>query len=243
MNTEAPLSRRQVVRSFKMRGMALQASACDAVMNVLDREQQAKHDVLNALLDELCERRQPVITQELLASVVADLSRDGRDVHEEALQLLNAYDTPRLDYDTMRKQFTLVNEQERSFFGEANDKVGFHDIWIYNILQFVCFLHSFHKNQADMFAQRFALVQQRILRQDLFRPKLVTADGRSSDGRNVTHAITPVESLLGRAGVKFLLGMITQVRVKLQQIYMVKRRHKLTITTKLYYRWKRDVTI
>lgn len=65
--------------------------------------------------------------------------------------------------------------------------------------------------QADMFAQRFALVQQRILRQDLFRPKLVTADGRSGDGRNVTHAITPVESLLGRAGVKFLLGMIVQV--------------------------------
>jgi len=63
-----------------------------------------------------------------------------------------------------------------------------------------------------MFAQRFALVQQRILRQDLFRPKLVTADGRSGDGRNVTHSITPVESLLGRAGVKFLLGMIVQVR-------------------------------
>lgn len=65
-----------------------------------------------------------------------------------------------------------------------------------------------------MFSQRFALVQQRILRQDLFRPKLVTADGRSAsgDGRNVTHTITPVESLLGRGGVKFLLGMIVQVR-------------------------------
>ena len=142
MDMEAPLSRRQVVRSFKMRGLALQASACDAVMNVLDREQQAKHDVLNALLDELCERRQPVITQELLASVVADLSRDGRDVHEEALQLLHAYDTPRLDYDTMRKQFTLVNEQERSFFGEANDKVRF---LIFAFLMFVLYryLHSF----------------------------------------------------------------------------------------------------
>ena len=64
-----------------------------------------------------------------------------------------------------------------------------------------------------MFAQRFALVQQRILRQDLFRPKLVSADGRqaSTDGRNVTHSITPIESLLGRSGVKFLLGMIVQV--------------------------------
>lgn len=73
--------------------------------------------------------------------------------------------------------------------------------------RFSCF------SQVDMFAQRFALVQQRILRQDLFRPKLVTADGSSAsgDGRNVTHTITPVESLLGRSGVKFLLGMIVQV--------------------------------
>ena len=62
-----------------------------------------------------------------------------------------------------------------------------------------------------MFAQRFSLIQQRILRQDLFRPKLVSADGRqaSSDDRNVTHTLTPIESLLGRTGVKFMLGMIT----------------------------------
>ena len=77
-----------------------------------------------------------------------------------------------------------------------------------------------------MFAQRYALVRQRILRQDLFRPKLVTADGRhagtssnnaggsSASTNSITHAITPVESLLGRSGVKFLLGMIVQVRVR-----------------------------
>jgi DNA polymerase epsilon subunit 2 len=64
-----------------------------------------------------------------------------------------------------------------------------------------------------MYAQRFALVHQRILKQNVFRPKLVSADGRqaSSDGRHVTHTLTPIESLLGRAGVRFLLGMIVQV--------------------------------
>jgi DNA polymerase epsilon subunit 2 len=67
--------------------------------------------------------------------------------------------------------------------------------------------------QIEMYAQRFALVQQRILKQSVFRPKLVSADGRqaSSDGRHVTHNLTPIESLLGRAGVRFLLGMIVQV--------------------------------
>lgn len=97
-------------------------------------------------------------------------------------------------------------------------------------------------HQADMFAQRFALVQQRILRQDLFRPKLVTADGRSGDGRNVTHAITPVESLLGRTGVKFLLGMIVQVR-KQTVFTMILDKNTSFLQHLLYYRSKRVATI
>lgn len=61
-----------------------------------------------------------------------------------------------------------------------------------------------------MLSQRFALVQQRILKQAVFRPKLVTEDGRqaSSDARHVTHKITTIESMLGKSGVRFLLGMI-----------------------------------
>lgn len=59
-----------------------------------------------------------------------------------------------------------------------------------------------------MFAQRYALIQQRILRQDIFQPKLV--QGMNSEGAH--HTLTPVESLLGRSGRRFLLGMIVQVR-------------------------------
>lgn len=124
MDTDAPLSRRRVIRAFKMHGLALQAPALEAMMNVLQRENSSQ-EVLDAILDEIRDRRlqQPVVTEALLADVVADMSRDGRDVQEEALQLLDAYDTPRLDFDTMRKQFSLVDNPNRSFFGEANDKV------------------------------------------------------------------------------------------------------------------------
>jgi len=69
--------------------------------------------------------------------------------------------------------------------------------------------------QVEMFAQRYALVQQRILKQDLFRPKLVSATSGGAGGKasssDATHSLTPVESLLGRTGVKFLLGMVVQV--------------------------------
>ena len=65
-----------------------------------------------------------------------------------------------------------------------------------------------------MFSQRYALIQQRILRQDIFQPKLVTAGTPRHRHGGGTHTLTPVESLLGRSGVRYLLGMIVQVRVR-----------------------------
>jgi hypothetical protein len=126
------LTRRQVIRAFKMRGLSLQSSALDAMMNVLQRESSRSNDVLQVILDEIRERilsarsQHPIVTKTLLADVVADMSRDGRDVHEEALQLLDAYDTPRLEFDTMRKQFSLLTQEDgpRSFFGDASQKVS-----------------------------------------------------------------------------------------------------------------------
>lgn len=80
--------------------------------------------------------------------------------------------------------------------------------------------------QVDMFSQRYALIQQRILRQDIFQPKLVTArhGARSSQSSEEggTHTLTPVESLLGRGGIRYLLGMIVQVRFIVIQCLILK---------------------
>mmetsp|Transcript_15450 Transcript_15450/g.31240 ORF Transcript_15450/g.31240 Transcript_15450/m.31240 type:complete len:569 (+) Transcript_15450:153-1859(+) len=200
--------RKRLTRIFKMRGLSVQAPALNALMNVLRREKDHKSgdDVLFAIIDEIKDRmiqgggsggggggvNQFIVTTELLEQVVADLSRDESDVAEEAVQLLDAFKTPRLAYDAMRKQFNLerFGKEGRSICGEALDKV-------------------------EMFAQRYALIQQRILRQDIFQPKLITATNsrrscRGNDGgENIT--LTPVESLLGRSGRRFLLGMIVQV--------------------------------
>ena len=92
-----------------------------------------------------------------------------------------------------------------------------------HLLNNIICCHFFHMNrfiqpitQVDMFSQRYALIQQRILRQDIFQPKLVTArhGARSSQSSEEggTHTLTPVESLLGRGGIRYLLGMIVQVR-------------------------------
>ena len=145
-------SRRRVQRAFKMRGLAVHSDALDAMLNVLQRETvQSSQDVLMAILDEIKERlmsygraggsaggagggasggpSQLVVTKSLLAEVVADLSRDGADVADEALQLLDAFRTPRLAYDSMRKQFTLMTDgmEKRSLHAEAIRKVRVHE--------------------------------------------------------------------------------------------------------------------
>jgi DNA polymerases epsilon N terminal len=131
MNMEEHIiTRRSVTRAFKVRGLTLQAAALDGMMSVLAKEK--KDDVLKAVLDALREHTltsassQKVITKELLATVVADLSRNAKDVNDEALQLLNAFETPRLHYDTTRKQFTLMThgKEKRSLFGDPDDKVS-----------------------------------------------------------------------------------------------------------------------
>eukprot|EP00574_Skeletonema_japonicum_P003478 CAMPEP_0201731208 /NCGR_PEP_ID=MMETSP0593-20130828/24908_1 /ASSEMBLY_ACC=CAM_ASM_000672 /TAXON_ID=267983 /ORGANISM="Skeletonema japonicum, Strain CCMP2506" /LENGTH=553 /DNA_ID=CAMNT_0048223925 /DNA_START=88 /DNA_END=1749 /DNA_ORIENTATION=- len=201
--------RKRLTRIFKMHGLSLQASALDTLLDVVQREAEVgrnKADVNNVIfniIDEIKDRRIQggngsggrsssvgnIVTSALLEDVVADFRRDAKDVSDDAVQLLDAFHMPRLDFDRMRKNFSLVpsGKEERTLYGEAVAKV-------------------------DMFNQRYALIQQRILRQDIFQPKLVTNRlGRSAQNNGGTHTITPVESLLGRSGRRFLLGMIVQV--------------------------------
>lgn len=138
--------RKRVARIFKMRGLSIQSSALDALLNVLSREQsvgadssssshRSGDDALLAIIDEIKERMihsgggeggggVNIVTTALLEEVVAELSRDAKDVTDEALQLLDAFRPPRLEYDAMRKMFSLVDDgKNRSLYGDAVDKV------------------------------------------------------------------------------------------------------------------------
>lgn len=148
--------RKRIARIFKMRGLSIQSSALDALLNVLSREQQrdgdgggsssssrSGDDALLAIIDEIKERmihsggrsssnisssvgtNNNIVTTALLEEVVAELSRDAKDVTDEAVQLLDAFRMPRLEYDAMRRTFSLVDGKQRSLYGEAVDKVCF----------------------------------------------------------------------------------------------------------------------
>ena len=67
-----------------------------------------------------------IVTSSLLEDVVADFRRDAKDVTDEAVQLLDAFHMPRLDFDRMRKNFTLIpyGKEERTLYGKAVSKVS-----------------------------------------------------------------------------------------------------------------------
>jgi len=192
-----PNIRKQIITSFKKRGLSLSPPALNALLNILshtDRNQNHA-SILSNLLDEIKETLMDssdqsstnlVVSKDLLEKVVASITRDGRDVMEEALQLIDLNSgVPKLYYHTMKRRFELFPpSSSNGFFGTPQDKV-------------------------DMLLQRYALIHQRLMRQEHFRPKLVQASQSQNQVQQVK--ITPIEGLLGSKGVKILLGIITQV--------------------------------
>ena len=77
-----------------------------------------------------------------------------------------------------------------------------------------------------MLLQRYALVQQRMLRQDHFLRSTVQVEGSDYSTR-----ITPIEGLLGRKGVKILLGIILQVGQMIRPIgqHLIKTKYVFII--------------
>jgi hypothetical protein len=120
------LNRRHVQRAFQMRGLSVRSDACDAVINVLRRQDEtteALQQLIRSVKEHLLRNSASttIVTKELLTIVVSELSKDSQDILHESIQLLGAFETPRLMYDTMRKEYLLLRkeDEERSLHAKA----------------------------------------------------------------------------------------------------------------------------
>lgn len=135
MSSRLPINRNKIQRAFKMRGLSIRLDACDAALNVLRAGQEDGNNdgALNLLISAVKEYMMTnsnssaiesyVVTKQILTVVVSELSKDSQDIMAESVQLLGAFETPRLAYDSMRKEFTLLRNEERSLHAEAEHKV------------------------------------------------------------------------------------------------------------------------
>eukprot|EP00937_MAST-01D_sp_MAST-1D-sp2_P002524 g2524.t1 len=171
-----------VSRKFKLAGLSVRADAAKALASMLAREddvQAALGKVVDALKTRV-ERQElttSVVDMDAITAVVADLTKDEGDVAQESIQFINAFKMPVLQYNPVRKTFALDHAKRP--------------------------LHADARHKVEMFRERFALVQQRVLRNKLFSKPLL--------GNNRDYIeLTPLDSLLGSSGAKCLLGMLCQ---------------------------------
>lgn len=113
----AILNRRHVQRAFQIRGLSIRSDACDAVINVLRRQEEtaeALQQLIRSVKDYILRNSAAttIVTKEILTVVVSELSKDSQDILDESIQLLGAFETPRLMYDSMRKEFTLLRKED-----------------------------------------------------------------------------------------------------------------------------------
>lgn len=68
-------------------------------------------------------------------------------------------------------------------------------------------LHGAAYDKTSMLRERFVTIQQRLLSNPLFQPPVLA----SHIDQHQHYQLTPVESLIGAAGTKYVLGILTQL--------------------------------
>ena len=135
-----PLSRRQIIHACKQRGWSLQPIAFEGIEEFLSESEGNDAMVdLQAILDVASEKSKSAgtLTAEIWQLVVEELNgedtvdapkSDGNQQTapgDSILQIVSAFQTPKLTYDTMRKHFN-VQTTPGPLFGSVADKVQFH---------------------------------------------------------------------------------------------------------------------
>uniref|UniRef100_A0A4W5NBE9 DNA polymerase epsilon subunit n=1 Tax=Hucho hucho TaxID=62062 RepID=A0A4W5NBE9_9TELE len=183
----------KVSAGFKMRGLMLRPEASRYLVEVLESVNELElDDVIERVMDAV--EKQPLsssmIELAVVETAVQDCSQSCDETIDNVFNIIGAFDVPRYIYSTERKKFVPVNmttHSAPSLCGSARDK-------------------------AELFRERYTLLQQRTHRHELFTPPVIGA--AAEEGRNKFQLQT-VEALLGstaKLGEVIVLGMVTQLK-------------------------------
>ncbi|KAK2992135.1 hypothetical protein RJ640_002824, partial [Escallonia rubra] len=184
--------RNKVQRKFKMRGYSLKVEALTEILSFVSHFPDAQDDALNLLLDDLQSQSQSlkssILDKEAVCGVTsllleADMAANHHDPtsSKSQLRIIDAFDFPKFHYDPIKKSF-LRHDGIPLIHGEPSAK-------------------------ATLYRDRFLLLFQRLSRDPHFaRPAFDAEYSRSG-----TCEITTIQSLVGRTGKSWILGVISQL--------------------------------
>jgi len=180
----------QIQTSFKFSGLSIRLEACkylvDLLTPIIDDERQGWID---KILDEVqtLNLKSNVIDKETLSQALKECTnREAGNSNVNAINVISAFDTPRLTFNPERKKYlpdNISGRQEPQLLSPPDSK-------------------------SKIFQDRYSMLHQRTARHDLFNPS------HASAGKSKTFQLKAVEYLLGttnRLDEVIVLGMITQL--------------------------------
>ncbi|XP_043088331.1 DNA polymerase epsilon subunit 2 [Puntigrus tetrazona] len=185
--------KQKVSAGFKMRGLILRPESSRFLLRVLESVSEADlEEVLERILDAV--EKQPLSSSMVELSVaeaaVQDCSQSCDETIDNVFNIIGAFDVPRFIFNTERKKFvplSMTSHPLPKLCGQSRDK-------------------------AELFRERYTILQQRTHRHELFTPPVIGS--APDEGRNKFQLKT-VEALLGstaKVGEVIVLGMITQLK-------------------------------
>uniref|UniRef100_A0A8C1FKJ9 DNA polymerase epsilon subunit n=1 Tax=Cyprinus carpio carpio TaxID=630221 RepID=A0A8C1FKJ9_CYPCA len=185
--------KQKVSAGFKMRGLILRPESSRFLLRVLESVTEADlEEVLERILDAV--EKQPLgssmVELSVLEAAVQDCSQSCDETIDNVFNIIGAFDVPRFIFSTERKKFvpiSMTNHPVPKLCGQSRDK-------------------------AELFRERYTILQQRTHRHELFTPPVIGS--APDEGRNKFQLKT-VEALLGstaKVGEVIVLGMITQLK-------------------------------
>ncbi|XP_029349888.1 DNA polymerase epsilon subunit 2 [Echeneis naucrates] len=183
----------KVSSGFKMRGLILRPEASRYLVEVLESVSPSElDDVIERVLDAV--EKQPLsssmIELSVVESAVQDCAQTSNETIDNGFNIIGAFDVPRYIYSVERKKFlpiSMTRHPVPSLCGLARDK-------------------------AELFRERYTILQQRTHRHELFTPPAIGV--AVEEGQNKFQLKT-IEALLGstaKLGEVIVLGMITQLK-------------------------------
>ncbi|KAK4362675.1 hypothetical protein RND71_017916 [Anisodus tanguticus] len=185
--------RNKVQRKFKMRGYSLKVEALSEVLSFLNHfPSDAFDDALELLLDELhhLSLKSAILDRESVHKVVTLLLEADAAVEENpssiaspasALRVIDAFLVPKFRYDPVKK-----------FFHEHTGRLP---------------IHGDASAKATLYKDRFLLLFQRLSRD----PRFSTLAFDASTSEYGSCEISPIQSLVGRVGRRWIMGVISQL--------------------------------
>eukprot|EP00249_Psilotum_nudum_P007247 c20426_g1_i1 orf=272-1837(+) len=182
MGAETQKRMRKAQQRFRLRGLTLTLDALKGVVAFLDNAHGSEDEVLEQLISEL--DKVPLSSNVLSKEVIGEVLAaltGNTNYSQKALRVIDAFQVPKFCYDPIRRVFYACTGK-LPIHGDASSK-------------------------AALYRDRLQLLQQRLVRDKHFAKPSFNIEGT----RAGSCEITPLQSLIGCAGRRWVMGVISQL--------------------------------